>query len=274
MVKRKQGRLAALDHSVKLAPEAYEDALAKLQRRLSAIQQAYFHAGLNAVIVFEGWDAAGKGGVIRRLTAALDPRGFRVWPIGPPRRYHAERHYLTRFWEKLPPKGGISIFDRSWYGRLLVERVEKITPEARWRAAFEEINEFERLLIEDGTRVVKIFLCITPEEQLRRFEARLRDPLKRWKLSSEDFRNREDWDGYAEAAEEAIERTSRHAPWTVLSSENKKAGRIAAIGAVVEQLSEGVDLSPPPLCPTTIEAAQRHFAVPPDALRAATRRRR
>jgi polyphosphate kinase 2 (PPK2 family) len=175
MGKGKKGRLAALDLSQTIERDAYERRLKTLQQKLTAIQQAYLFSGQNAVLVFEGWDAAGKGGAIRRITAALDPRGCKVWPIGAPRAYHAERHYLTRFWEKLPPRGGVAIFDRSWYGRVLVERVEGYAPPKRWRAAYDEINQFEDLLIADGVRVVKIFLYISKDEQLRRFKDRLRD---------------------------------------------------------------------------------------------------
>ena len=153
-------------------------------------------SGRSAVIVFEGWDAAGKGGTIRRTSAALDPRSFKVWPIGPPRNYYLARLYLLRFMGVLRPVGAITAFDRSWYGRVLVERVEKLIPTRRWKAAYREITEFERMMTDDGTRLVKLFFHISPEEQLRRFEARLHDPMKRWKLSFEDFRNRRHWDDY------------------------------------------------------------------------------
>jgi polyphosphate kinase 2 (PPK2 family) len=259
--KGKKGRLAALDLSQTIERDAYERRLSKLQQTLTAIQQAYLFSGQNAVLVFEGWDAAGKGGAIRRITAALDPRGCKVWPIGAPRDYHAERHYLTRFWEKLPPRGGVAIFDRSWYGRVLVERVEGYASPKRWKAAYDEINQFEHLLIADGVRVVKIFLYISKDEQLRRFKDRLRDPLKRWKLSYEDFRNREKWDAYVEAAEDMFARTEKAAPWLVISSEDKKHGRIAAIESIVERLSKGVDLAPPALDDKIIAAACEHLAL-------------
>ena len=208
--------------------------LARLQLTLTAIQQAYLLSGRSAVIVFEGWDAAGKGGTIRRTSAAFDPRSFKVWPIGPPRNYYLARLYLLRFMERLPPAGAITAFDRSWYGRVLVERVEKLIPEPRWKAAYREINEFERMITDDGTRLVKLFFHITAEEQLRRFEARLHDPMKRWKLSFEDFRNRRHWDDYVEATEEMLARTSTsNAPWCVVPAEDKKYGRIAALTEVV-----------------------------------------
>nr|WP_295813200.1 lipoyl(octanoyl) transferase LipB [uncultured Nitratireductor sp.] len=175
----------------KLDRRTYEKRLEAQQLLLRQIQQAYLASGERAVIVFEGWDAGGKGGTIRRMSAVMDPRGFKVWPIAAPRNFHKERHFLYRFWERVPPVGAISVFDRSWYGRVLVERVERLTPEEDWRRGYREINEFERMLHDDGARIVKIFLHITPEEQLRRFEQRLTDPMKRWKLTDEDFRNRD-----------------------------------------------------------------------------------
>jgi len=265
--RKKTGRLAALDLTQAIERSVYERRLAKMQQKLTAIQQAYLFSGQNAVIVFEGWDAAGKGGAIRRITAALDPRGCKVWPIGAPRDCHAERHYLTRFWEKLPPKGGVAIFDRSWYGRVLVERVEGFASPKRWKAAYDEINQFEQLLIDDGIRVVKIFFHISKDEQLRRFEERLRNPLKRWKLSYEDFRNRDKWDAYIDAAEEMFARTERAAPWLALPCEDKKFGRIAAIEAIVKRLSKGVDLSPPTLDDKIIAAARDHIDIAPELVR-------
>lgn len=242
------GRLAALDMSKSLQPKAYHKQLEDLQSRLREIQQAYLFSGDEAVIVFEGWDAAGKGGTIRRMSAVLDPRGFKVWPISAPRNYHMERHYLLRFWERLPPKGAISVFDRSWYGRVLVERVEGLATPKEWRRAFDEINDFERLLTDDDMRIVKIFLHITPDEQLKRFEARLHDPMKRWKLSYEDFRNRKKWDAYEHATNEMLERTStKRAPWHVIPANDKKYARIAALKVITKALAKGVDLRPAPL---------------------------
>jgi polyphosphate kinase 2 (PPK2 family) len=260
---KKKGRLASLDMDAKLDRESYERQLGKLQTKLIAIQQAYLFSGDSAVLVFEGWDAAGKGGCIRRMAAVLDPRGFKVWPIAAPRDYFAERHYLARFWEKLPPNGSISCFDRSWYGRVLVERVEGFAEKKRWKAAYTEICDFERLLLDDGIRVLKYFLYIDPEEQLARFEQRLRDPLKRWKLSYEDFRNRGKWDAYVDAAEEMFEKTDSPAPWKVVAANNKKHARIEVISDVVRRLSKGVDLKPPALENEVIEAAREHLELAP-----------
>jgi polyphosphate kinase 2 (PPK2 family) len=257
---RGKGRLAALDMSKALDQRAYEKALAAEQTKLRQIQQAYLFSGDSAVIVMEGWDAAGKGGTIRLMSAVLDPRGFKVWPIGAPRPYHLARHYLLRFWERLPPKGAMSVFDRSWYGRVLVERVEGFAQQTEWGRAFDEINDFERVLTDDRMRIVKFFLHITADEQLRRFEARLRDPMKRWKLSYEDFRNRKKWHEYEAATNEMLERTStKRAPWHLIPANDKKFARIAILKTITSTLAKGVDLSPAPLNGKVEEEASALF---------------
>ena len=176
-------QLAAIKRFPAVEFEDYERRLGEMQKTLQRVQQAYLGTSQRAIIVLEGWDTAGKGGVVRRLGWALDPRSFKVHAIAAPTRREKSRHYLQRFWERLPEHSQIVVFDRSWYGRVLVERVEGYATPTEWRRAYNEINEFERMLLEDGTRLVKIFLHITPKEQLRRFRARLTDPLKRWKLS-------------------------------------------------------------------------------------------
>ena len=252
--------LDKVDLSKALDPKHHDKALEELQLKLQKIQQAYLFSGDSAVIVMEGWDAAGKGGTIRRMSAVLDPRGFKVWPIAAPRHYHLERHYLLRFWERLPPRGAISVFDRSWYGRVLVERVEGYATPREWGRAFDEINDFEHLLTDDSMRVVKFFLHISPEEQLKRFEARLRDPMKRWKLSYEDFRNRKKWDEYEEATNEMLERTSTsRAPWHVIPANDKKWARIAVLETITKTLAKAVDLKPAPLDEKVEEEAAALF---------------
>ncbi len=259
--------LKHLPLDTKLARADYDKKLAKLQRKLTQIQQAYLFTGRSAVLVFEGWDAAGKGGTIRRISAAFDPRSFKVWPIGAPRPYYLDRHWLARFWPMLPPKGAISAFDRSWYGRVMVERIEKLTPPKRWKAAYAEINDFERMLTDHGTRVVKIFFHISPDEQLRRLEERLTNPLKRWKLSYEDFRNRSKWPDYEIAIDEMLTRTStKTAPWLAIPANDKKYARIEAIGAIVARLGKGVDLGPPTLDASVIDAAKEHIDLQPSLL--------
>lgn len=259
---QKPPRLADVDLTSKISAKTYDKKLAGLQHQLMQIQQAYLLQGRSGVIVFEGWDAAGKGGTIRRISAALDPRSFKVWPIGAPRPYYLDRHFLLRFMERLPPHGAITAFDRSWYGRVLVERVENLTPKERWKAAFREINDFERLMTDHGTRLIKLFFHISQDEQLGRFEDRLKNPLKRWKLTYEDFRNRGKWDAYSEAIDEMFQKTSTDvAPWTLIAANNKKFARIQAMQTVVEVLGKGVDLSPPPIEPEVLTAARQHFGI-------------
>jgi polyphosphate kinase 2 (PPK2 family) len=249
---------AALDMKSKLESGTYDGRLAELQDKLIAIEQAYLGSKESAVIVFEGWDAAGKGGAIRRISNVLDPRGFKVWPIAAPSPDDLKRHYLARFWERLPKTGEIAVFDRSWYGRVLVERVEGFAPKADWKRAYDEINGFETTLADAGIRIVKIFLAITREEQLERFVKRMDDPLKRWKLSAEDFRNRGKWDDYIEAAEEMVAKTSTpSASWHVIPSNSKKYSRITALQAIVDRLSDSVDLTPRPLPPEVAQAARQ-----------------
>lgn len=253
-------QLEDADLSLKLGRKEYEERLEELQLKLLQIQQAYLFQEHSAAIVFEGWDAAGKGGTIRRISTVLDPRSFKVWPISAPRPYYLDRHFLLRFMERLPERGAITAFDRSWYGRVLVERVEKYTPKERWMAGYREINDFERLVTDDGTRLVKIFFHISKDEQLERFADRLKNPIKRWKLTHDDFRNREKWDEYSSAINDMFSKTSTdYAPWTLIPADNKKYARITAIEAIVDCLSEGVDLSPPALPNKMLQAAKEHL---------------
>lgn len=270
MTKHASGRAPKLkdaDMNLRLDKDTYEKKLIELQRKLAQIQQAYLFSGRSGVIVLEGWDAAGKGGTIRRVSAALDPRSFKVWPIGAPRRYYLARHHLLRFMERLPPSGAITAFDRSWYGRVLVERVEKLTPKERWQAAYREINDFERMIVDDGTRLVKLFFHITPEEQLARLEERVKNPLKRWKLSYEDFRNRSHWSEYSEAIDEMFDKTSTNvAPWHLIPANNKKYARIAAMKEIIGCFGKGIDLNPPTLDESVLAEARKHFNLKPDLL--------
>jgi len=244
----------------------YQRRVAHMQDALRLVQQAYLGTHERAVVVLEGWDTAGKGGVVRRLGWALDPRSFKVHAVAAPTAREKSLHYLQRFWERLPEHGQIVVFDRSWYGRVLVERVEGYATPFEWQRAYAEINDFERVLAADGMRLVKIFLHITPEEQLRRFEARLVDPLKRWKLSYEDFRNRGRWKDYETAIEDMIEKTSTAiARWHVIPANSKSYGRLAAFQIIRERLEAGIALEPRTLAPEVAEAAQRYLgiSVPP-----------
>jgi PPK2 family polyphosphate:nucleotide phosphotransferase len=252
-------RLRDLDQSAKLADkDAYEELLKKLQLEMLTVQQSYFRQQRRAVLVFEGADAAGKGGAIKRLTSRLDPRGVHVWPIGAPNEWERGKHYLFRFWERLPDPGTFAIFDRSWYGRVLVERVEKLTAKKDWERGYGEINEFEAMLADDGVRLVKIVLWITKKEQRDRFRERLENPYKRWKLTEEDLRNRARWKKYEAAFEDMLERCStEHAPWHVVPGNKKWFARVEALRLVIETLRKGVDIELPPLDPDVKKKAAK-----------------
>ena len=240
----------------------YKAQLKKWQRKLLHVQQAYYHQKRRAVIVFEGWDAAGKGGAIRRLTSKLDPRGFTVYPIAAPREEENGRHYLYRFYTKLPVPGTMTIFDRSYYGRILVERVEGLASPPQWQRAYQEINEFERLLSDDGVRFVKLFLHISEQEQLRRFEERLHNPYKRWKLTEEDVRNRGKRKDYEQAIDAMFSKTDTvQAPWHLIPAEHKWFARVEVLKTLVSALREGVDISPPPIDKKLVTLAEEKLGI-------------
>jgi AMP-polyphosphate phosphotransferase len=211
--------------------------LKALQLKMLRIQQGIWHRKDRVIIVMEGFDAAGKGGAIRRLTEKLDPRSYRVHPIGPPDPTEQAKHYLYRFWQKLPEPGTIAIFDRSWYGRVLVERVDGLTPELRLQQAYNEINEFERALQDDGIVVIKFFLDVSKDEQLKRFQARLNDPYKQWKLTLADLKARQRWDEYAEALQDIFKLTNpKSCPWHRIDADNKQLARSKVLTIVTRRL--------------------------------------
>lgn len=218
---------------------AHERAIAELQLRMLRAHQALFRRGRRVIIAFEGFDAAGKGGAIRRLTEGLDPRGMRVYPIGPPEPDEQRTHWLYRFWRRLPHPGTLAVFDRTWYGRVLVERVDKLIPPAVWKRAYREINEFERELRQDGVTIIKIFLAISQEEQLARFRERLKDPYKGWKLTDDDLRARAAWGDYVEAVDDLFKRTSKkRTPWHLVAANDKHHARKRVLEIVTEILDE------------------------------------
>ena len=218
--------------------QQYEKQLKRLQKRLIALQGAYLQQGKRAVIVFQGWDAAGKGGAIRRLAQQLDPRGLRVHSIGAPQPDEQGRHYLYRFWQKLPTPGTIAVFDRSWYGRLLVERVEGYARTEEWQRAYAEINQFEKMLTDDGIRLVKLFFHITKDVQLERFQKRVATPHKRWKLTLDDLRNRDKWDEYMEAAQDMFDKTHTDThPWHLLPANCKRYARLQCLQKIEAELA-------------------------------------
>ncbi|SDR54802.1 Polyphosphate kinase 2, PPK2 family [Rhizobiales bacterium GAS113] len=255
-------RLAEITEHPKFDFADYERRLTSLQGALQLIQQAYLGTSERALLVLEGWDTAGKGGVVRRLGWALDPRSFKVHPIAAPDEHERAQHYLQRFWRHLPEKGQIVTFDRSWYGRVLVERVEGFATNKEWRRAYREINEFERMLVDSGIRLVKLFLHITPDEQVRRFRDRLINPVKRWKLSYEDFRNRARWSDYETAIEDMMEETAtKRAPWHLILANNKPYGRIAAFRILADRLGKDVSLEPRPIDPDLLKEAKRALSL-------------
>jgi polyphosphate:AMP phosphotransferase len=222
--------LARIDLQATLAEKEYEKRLAVVEAQLTELQYQCVEQKRAVIFALEGWDAAGKGGIIRRLTTQLDPRFYAVHPIGAPRGEEAEHHYLWRFWKRLPPAGHWAVFDRTWYGRVLVERVEGFAKPPEWQRAYREINTFEDALIQHGAILLKYFLHISEDEQLRRFQEREQVPYKQYKITPEDWRNREKRAEYIPAIEEMIQRTSTpHAPWMVVPANDKYLGRITLL---------------------------------------------
>ena len=238
----------------------YTEDLAGLQKRLAELQSLHIIHGCRTLIIFEGWDAAGKGGAIKRLTANWDPRYFEVYPISAPTKEEKDKHFLWRFWNKLPGSREISVLDRSHYGRVLVERVEGFCSEADWRRGYDEINEFEAQQGDIGTKVIKIFLHVTQETQDKVLKERLKDASKRWKVTEEDFRNRSKRDDYLAAINEMFAQTdTRWAPWTVIDGNNQKAARIAVLTHVVSQLEAHVPQDFPELDPAIAKMGKAVF---------------
>lgn len=231
-------------------PGDYDADLADLQERLARIQVAHIVHKRRAIVAIEGWDAAGKGGIIQRLTAKWDPRYFEVWPIGAPTPEEKDKHFLWRFWTRMPLSGDIHVFDRTWYGRVLVERVEGFASEEEWKRAYDEINEFEAQQRDCSTTLIKLFIHVTQKEQDKRLKKRFEDPWKRWKTGLEDYRNRAKRDDYLKAMHDMFKQTdTRWAPWTVIDGNDKKAARIAALTTIADQLEAKVPMAPPPVDP-------------------------
>ncbi len=230
----------SLDKSID--PKEYKSILKEEQERLRTLHNIIYQRKIPIIIVYEGWDAAGKGGNIKRITQALDPRGFEVVPISAPTASELSYHYMWRFWNNLPKTGHIQIFDRSWYGRVMVERIENFTPPSLWRIAYNEICEFEKYLSDWGAIIVKFWIHIDKDEQLRRFTERQNVPEKNWKITDEDWRNREKWDEYEKCCNDMMKYTStEYAPWTVIESNDKKYARIKAIRTLISAIEQRLD---------------------------------
>ena len=229
--------LSRLDMSKTLDKAEYDAGLKTYQGKLNQLQRAARERKVSTLLVFEGWDAAGKGGCIRRITAALDARDYQVIQIAAPTDEEAAHNYLWRFWRHLPRAGRVTIYDRSWYGRVLVERIEGFARPREWQRAYAEINDFEEQLVQSGIVLVKFWLHITQDEQLRRFQEREQTPYKAWKLTEEDWRNRERWVDYELAVNDMVERTStRQEPWTLIEANDKRHARIEVLRTICERL--------------------------------------
>jgi len=234
--------LSTLDMTKTLGKKPYKDAVGRLQGRLNLLRREARQKDVSMILVFEGWDAAGKGGAIRRVVRALDARYYQVIAVGAPTDEERAHHYFWRFWRHVPRSGRVAIFDRSWYGRVLVERIEGFAKEQEWMRAYAEINDFESELVGHGIVLEKFWIHITPEEQERRFQARAQDPLKSWKLTEEDWRNRDRWEAYERAVNDMVERTStQFAPWTLIEGNDKRFARVRVLEEVCEALEEGLD---------------------------------
>jgi AMP-polyphosphate phosphotransferase len=254
-------RLDKVDLSQKLGRKEEAERLPVVQERLLQLRLVLGgqlppdegtepQLGPPVCVVFEGWDASGKGGAIKRLVDPLDPRHVRVSQFAAPTFDEKRHHFLWRFWPKLPGWGGMAVFDRSWYGRVLVERVEGFATEDEWRRAYDEIKDYEQTLTAEGTILIKFWMHVSPEEQLSRFEARRDDPLKSWKLTDEDWRNREKRPQYEEAVEDMFERTDRAmAPWFIVAGDSKRFARVQVIETVIAEIEQGMKRNGLPVPP-------------------------
>jgi polyphosphate kinase 2 (PPK2 family) len=233
--------LEKIDLTRELPKTEYKDRIPPLQRRLYDLEKSCWDAKIPSIIVFEGWDAAGKGTSISLLTSRLDPRGFKLHPIREARTFEKHLPWLWRFWQKIPNYGEMAIFDRSWYGRTLVERVEGFTPEEEWRKAYRDIVDFERTLADDGYIIIKFFLHISQEEQKRRFKALEKDPLTAWHVQPEDWEHHRKYDQYLVAIEEMLERTETEwGPWTIVEATDRRWARVKIFETIIQRLEESL----------------------------------
>lgn len=240
--KYKSGVLSGVDLSKTLSNKEYKQKLDSLQKKMEILHSELYRLRIPVVICFEGWDAGGKGGAIKRLTSHMDPRGYQVNPTASPNDTEKAHHYLWRFWNNMPKAGHIAIFDRTWYGRVMVERIEGFCSEAEWKRAYQEINEMEEHLANSGCIVLKFWLHIDKDEQERRFKERMENPAKQWKITDEDWRNREKWDEYEKAVDEMLVRTSTtYAPWEIVEANSKYYARVKVLKTVVEAMEKEIE---------------------------------
>ena len=229
------------DLSLTIDEETYRKELKKCRKKLRKLHNIIYRKKIPVIIAYEGWDAAGKGGNIKRVTSGLDPRGYTVYPIAAPDKSEINRHYLWRFYKRLPKDGHVAIYDRTWYGRVMVERLEGFCSENDWQRAYNEMNEFEKELSDWGAVVIKFWVQIDKDTQLARFTERQNTPEKQWKITDEDWRNREKWDLYENAVTEMLQKTNTEfAPWFVLESNDKKYARIKAMKIVIDEIEKKI----------------------------------
>lgn len=237
----KSGALSGIDLTKTISNKEYKQELDTLQKKIELLHSELYRLRIPVVICFEGWDAGGKGGAIKRLTNHMDPRGYQVNPTASPNDTEKAHHYLWRFWNNMPKAGHIAIFDRTWYGRVMVERIEGFCSEEEWRRAYQEINEMEEHLTNSGCIVLKFWLHIDKDEQERRFKERMENPAKQWKITDEDWRNREKWDEYEKAVDEMLVRTSTtYAPWEIVEANSKYFARVKVLQTVADAMEREI----------------------------------
>lgn len=237
----RSGALSGVDLTKKLSRDEYKKRLQALQERIGFLHNELYRLRIPVVLGFEGWDAGGKGGAIKRLTSHLDPRGYLVHPTASPNATERQYHYLWRFWKDMPKDGHITIFDRTWYGRVMVERIEGFCTEEEWKRAYREINEMEQHLVNAGAVVLKFWMQIDKDEQERRFNERMNNPEKQWKITDEDWRNREKWDQYEVAVNEMLLRTSTtYAPWIIVEGNDKYYARVKVLETVIDAIEKKI----------------------------------
>ncbi|HEX7976171.1 MAG TPA: hypothetical protein VF498_17310 [Anaerolineales bacterium] len=249
--------LEKIDLNKKIDKKTYKRLMSEISNRLYVVQKASWDAGIPVVILFEGWDAAGKGTSIQKLTSPLDPRGFKLYPIRAARTYEKKRPWLWRFWLKLPARGEWAIFDRSWYGRVMVERVEGLVPESEWRRGYRDIVDFERTIADDGHLIIKFFLHISKQEQKKRFEKLVKDPLTAWHVSAEDWEHHRRYDEWLLAYEEAFEHTDTEwGPWTIVEATDRRYTWVKIYETIINSLEERLGMPHEPLVEAAGEAAE------------------
>ena len=238
-MEKTENRLAHVDLSKTMEKNVYKKKYDEMKACMRSMQNRLYMEKIPLILVFEGWDASGKGGTIKRLTAPMDPRGYEVIPISAPAGDEKTHHYLWRFWKHMPKRGHVAVFDRSWYGRVLVERVEGFARPQEWMRAYDEINELEAMLQDEGAIILKFWLHIDKDEQERRFKERMENPEKQWKITDEDWRNREKWPDYEAAASDMFAKTStKQIPWHVIPANSKYYARIKVMETILQSVEE------------------------------------